>query len=114
MVVQVPRSMRQSVSDLASIPVATSQRVNDIARLVPLSDVARIGHTSGDGLVLGLIGSLAATRLLEGLLYGVAPRDPLTFAAVISVMGVVGLAACVVPALRAARVDPLVAIRKDR
>jgi ABC-type antimicrobial peptide transport system permease subunit len=68
----------------------------------------------GIGLVLGLIGSLAATRLLEGLLYGVAPRDPLTFAAVISVMGVVGLAACVVPAMRASRVDPLVAIRKDR
>jgi predicted permease len=68
----------------------------------------------GIGLVLGLAGSLAATRLLEGLLYGVAPRDPLTFAAVISVMALVGLAACIVPALRAARVDPLVAIRKDR
>jgi len=67
----------------------------------------------GIGTALGLAGSLAVATLLEGLLYGVAPRDPLTFAAVISVMGLVGLAACSVPALRAARVDPLVAIRKD-
>jgi putative ABC transport system permease protein len=67
----------------------------------------------GIGTVLGLAGSLAVTTLLEGLLYGVAPRDPLTFAAVISVMGLVGLAACTAPALRAARVDPLIAIRKD-
>ncbi|HEX6693921.1 MAG TPA: efflux RND transporter permease subunit [Longimicrobiales bacterium] len=41
-VVQVPRSLRESVTDIASIPVATSQRVNDVARLVPLADVARI------------------------------------------------------------------------
>jgi putative ABC transport system permease protein len=67
----------------------------------------------GIGTALGLAGSFAVATLLEGLLYGVAPRDPLTFAAVISVMGLVGLAACSVPALRAARVDPLVAIRKD-
>jgi hypothetical protein len=54
----------------------------------------------GIGTALGLAGSLAVTRLLEGLLYGVAPRDPLTFAAVIAVMGLVGIAACSVPALR--------------
>jgi predicted permease len=67
----------------------------------------------GIGTLLGLAGSLAATRLLEGLLYGVAPRDPVTLAAVVLVIGLVGLAACAAPALRAARVDPLVAIRKD-
>ena len=68
----------------------------------------------GIGTAIGLVGSLAVARLLEGLLYGVAPRDPLTLVAVISVIGLVGFAACAVPALRAARVDPLVAIRKDR
>jgi putative ABC transport system permease protein len=67
----------------------------------------------GIGTALGLAGSLAVATLLEGLLYGVAPRDPMTFGAVVSVMVLVGLAACTVPALRAARVDPLVAIRKD-
>jgi ABC-type antimicrobial peptide transport system permease subunit len=67
----------------------------------------------GIGTALGLAGSLAVATLLEGLLYGVAPRDPLTFVAVISVMGLVGLAACSLPALRAARVDPLIAIRKE-
>jgi ABC-type antimicrobial peptide transport system permease subunit len=65
------------------------------------------------GTVLGIAGSFAATRLLEGLLFGVAPRDPLTLALVIAVMAAVGLAACSVPALRAARVDPLIAIRKE-
>jgi predicted permease len=68
----------------------------------------------GIGTVAGLAGSLAVAKLLEGLLYGVAPRDPLTLVAVIVVMSLVGIAACTVPALRAARVDPLVAIRKDR
>jgi predicted permease len=65
------------------------------------------------GTVAGLVGSLVATRLLEGLLFGVAPRDPLTLAAVTALMCAVGLAACAVPAVRAARVDPLVAIRKE-
>jgi putative ABC transport system permease protein len=67
----------------------------------------------GIGTALGLAGSFAVATLLEGFLYGIAPRDPLTFVAVVTLMGLVGLAACSVPALRAARVDPLVAIRKD-
>ncbi|HEX6133726.1 MAG TPA: ABC transporter permease [Longimicrobiales bacterium] len=67
----------------------------------------------GIGTVIGLLGSLVATRLLEGLLFGVAPNDPLTLAAVTALMCAVGLAACSVPALRAARVDPLVAIRSE-
>jgi predicted permease len=65
------------------------------------------------GTVLGIAGSFAATRLLEGLLFGVAPSDPLTLVLVTAVMAAVGLAACSVPALRAARVDPLIAIRKE-
>lgn len=65
------------------------------------------------GTGIGLLGSVFATRLLEGLLFGVAPRDPVTLAVVTVLMCAIGLAACAVPALRAARVDPLVAIRKE-
>jgi predicted permease len=65
------------------------------------------------GVVLGLAGSVVVARLLEGLLFGVAPGDPVTFAAVAMLMIGVGLAACAVPARRAARVDPLVAMRAE-
>jgi ABC-type antimicrobial peptide transport system permease subunit len=67
----------------------------------------------GLGIALGVVGALAVVRLLEGLLFGVAPRDPVTLAGVTLVMVAVGLGACVVPALRAARVNPLIAMRKE-
>jgi putative ABC transport system permease protein len=65
------------------------------------------------GLVIGIAGSLAVTRLLSTLLFGVSARDPLTMAAVALVLAVVSIAACLIPALRAARVDPLVALRYE-
>ena len=71
------------------------------------------GAMLGLGIGLGLIGSILATRLLQGLLFGVPPRDPVTFLAVALLMALVGLLACALPALRAARVDPLVAMRSD-
>lgn len=64
------------------------------------------------GTLLGLAGALVTARLLEGLLHGIAPSDPATLVAVTAVMVAVGLGACAVPAMQAARVDPLVAIRK--
>jgi putative ABC transport system permease protein len=63
------------------------------------------------GLVLGVIGSLLATRLIQGLLFGVTPNDPVTLAAVALAMLAIGVAACWVPARRAAKVDPAVAMR---
>jgi putative ABC transport system permease protein len=65
------------------------------------------------GLVLGLVGALAVTSLLTGFLFGVGPRDPATFAAIVAVLVVTGLLASWVPARRATRVDPLVAIRYE-
>lgn len=71
------------------------------------------GVLTGIGLGLGLIAALLATRLIRGLLFGVAPHDPPTLIAVVLLMTVVSLGACWLPALRAARVDPAVAIRRE-
>jgi putative ABC transport system permease protein len=65
------------------------------------------------GLVIGIASSLALAPLLESLLFGVRPQDPLTLAAVAITVAATGVAACFLPAMRAARVDPLVALRHD-
>jgi ABC-type antimicrobial peptide transport system permease subunit len=65
------------------------------------------------GLAVGLAGALAATRLMTGLLYGVSPYDLATFAGVTAVIALATLAANWLPALRAAHVDPLTALRGD-
>jgi putative ABC transport system permease protein len=63
------------------------------------------------GLALGVLGSLLAAQLIRGLLFGVTPNDPVTLAIVALLMTAIGVAACWLPALRAARIDPMVAIR---
>ncbi len=63
------------------------------------------------GIVLGAGASILASRWIRGLLFGVQPFDPATLAAVAVLFGLVALAACLIPARRAARVDPLTAIR---
>ena len=62
------------------------------------------------GLTLGLAGALAESRLLISLLYEVKPFDPATFALAVILLGAVALGACLIPARRASRVDPLVAL----
>ena len=65
------------------------------------------------GVGLGVAGALVLTRLLESLLYGVSPTDPLTFSAVIVTIGMVATIACYIPARRAMRVDPLEALKAE-
>jgi predicted permease len=65
------------------------------------------------GILLGTLAAMATTRLLAGLLYGVSPADPVTFVAVILVSAVVAITACCIPARRATRVDPTLALRAD-
>ena len=63
------------------------------------------------GLAIGLAASLVLTRAISSLLFGIAPGDPLTFAGVSLLLISVALLACYVPARRAAKVDPMVALR---
>jgi putative ABC transport system permease protein len=77
-----------------------------------LAMVLRSGMTLvGIGLGIGIVGAFAVTRLLDSLLFGVAPTDALTFAAVVALLGVIASVACGIPAWRAARVDPMESLR---
>ena len=69
------------------------------------------GVLLGIGMVLGVAGALLASRMIRGLLFGVAPNDPVTLVGVAVMMVLVGIAACWLPALRASRIHPAVAIR---
>ena len=99
-----------------------TQRTSEIGIRVTLGaqpeDVFRI--VVGEGLRLaltgvgaGILGALALTRLLQSFLYDINAYDPLTFVGVTLVLTVVALAACYLPARRAMRVDPLVALRNE-
>ena len=99
---------------------AVAQRTRDIAirtalgarRAEILALVLREGLSlAAAGVALGLAGALALTRVLRGLVYGVSTTDPLTFVATGLGLTAVALMACYVPARRAARVDPMVALR---
>jgi ABC-type antimicrobial peptide transport system permease subunit len=65
------------------------------------------------GIGLGVAGALALSQLVESLLYGVSARDPLTFAGLAALLGCVALVATWLPARRAARVDPVTAIKSE-
>ena len=65
------------------------------------------------GLAIGFAGALAITKLMGNLLFGVGVRDPVTLAAVAAGLALVALLACYLPARRAAKVDPMVALRYE-
>lgn len=65
------------------------------------------------GIAVGMVGALALTRFLSGMLYGVKPTDALTLVAVVCGLVMVSLAACYIPARRATKFDPMVALRYE-
>jgi putative ABC transport system permease protein len=101
---------------------SVSARTNEIGIRMSLgADSARVqrmvlaegGILLVYGLFLGVAGALIGTRLIQGLLFGVAPNDPITLVSVAGMMVLVGVAACWLPAVRAAKIDPAVAIRRQ-
>jgi putative ABC transport system permease protein len=69
------------------------------------------GVLLGLGLGLGVAGAYFTARVIQGLLFGIAPHDPATFLAVAVIMAVIGIGACWIPAARAARIDPAITMR---
>ena len=65
----------------------------------------------GIGVAIGVVASFGLTRFIENMLFGVTATDPLTFAAIVLLLGAVALLACLIPAQRAMRVDPIVVLR---
>jgi predicted permease len=91
------------------VRVALGAQRGDVLRLI-VGNGAALG---GAGIVIGLGGSLVVTRFLRSMLFGVSPFDPLSFVGVAVVLGSVALLASYIPARRAARVDPVDALRSD-
>jgi len=101
---------------------AVAQRTNEIGIRLALGaqtrDVLTLVVKQGAlliaiGLVIGLIGAFAAMRVVQSLLFGVTTKDPMTFISAAVVLAVIGLLACYLPARRATKVDPLLALRHE-
>jgi ABC-type antimicrobial peptide transport system permease subunit len=104
------------------ISYASSQRTHEIgirmAMGAPRANILRMVLRQGMGVTVlgigvGMLGALAITRVLSGLLFGVSPSDPVTFVVVGVLLGGVALVATYVPARRATRTDPLAALRTE-
>jgi len=91
------------------IRMAIGAEPGDVLKLV----LAQGLKLAAAGVITGAVGALALTRLIRGLLFGVSAFDPLTFIAMAVLLGAVTVAASVIPALRATKVDPLVALRYE-
>jgi putative ABC transport system permease protein len=111
-----------SVGIYGILSYTVAQRTRDIGIRMALGasqahvmrDVLGFGmRLTALGLSVGIVGALAGTRLLSSLLYGVHPSDVITYAAVSSILIAVSLLASYVPARRATRVDPMVALRHE-
>jgi putative ABC transport system permease protein len=104
------------------VSYSVAQRTHEIGVRMALGagehDVLRLVVGQGmkpvlAGLAIGLAGALALTRLMKALLFGVSSSDPLTFGSIALLLALVALLACWVPARRATRVNPIIALRQE-
>jgi putative ABC transport system permease protein len=104
----VAYSTRQPTHEIG-IRVTLGAKPGDVLRLV----LGQGMHITLIGLVIGVVASLGLARLMTSLLFGVNASDPLTFSAVVLLLGFIALVAVCLPARRAMRVDPMVALRHE-
>ena len=91
------------------IRMALGAKRSNVLRMILFEGLAVIMT----GVLIGLFLSVVGTRLMDSLLYGVSPTDPLTFISVAALLTIISLLACYVPARRATKVDPIVALRYE-
>jgi ABC-type antimicrobial peptide transport system permease subunit len=102
----VAHSVSQRTREIG-LRMAVGGTSRDIVRLVFVQSIRQVMF----GLAVGLLAAFAVTRVLRSVLVGVSPNDPATFLAVAVVLMLTGVLACAIPARRATRVDPVVALR---
>ncbi len=91
------------------IRMALGARPNSVMRLILISGAKLIGL----GVLIGTAGALASTRLISSLLFNVSPYDPVSFVVIILLLTAIALLACWIPARRATKVDPMIALRSE-
>ena len=101
-------SVRRRVQEIG-IRLALGASLSDVLHMIVLEGM----RPTLLGMSIGVVGALALARVMSSLVYGVKPTDPLTFLSVAAVLAIVALFASLIPAYRAAKVDPMVALRYE-